>query len=96
MSDTFAPRPTQSARAWELVHGQAAVDWMHTSGIAQRMLTDICTAVNTTVDWIVRNNTEVARGVITEFPHVLSECDSLDFDTQEQALAYLILHLPDR
>jgi hypothetical protein len=69
---------------------------MHASGAGQRMLTDICTAVEVTVDWLVRNDVETARRVIAEFPNVLSKCDSIDFDTVEQALAYLILHLPDR
>jgi hypothetical protein len=60
------------------------------------MLADICTAVDTAVGWLVGNNAEIARHVITEFPNVLSKCDSIDFDAMEQALAYLILHLPDR
>lgn len=89
-------RLAKSARQWELAHGQAAIDWMHSSGVAQRMLADICTAVDTTVDWLVSNDSEAARRVLTEFPNVLSRCDSLDFDTWEQVLAYLILHLPDR
>lgn len=89
-------RQNKSARQWELAHGRAAVDWMHASGVAHRMLADICTAVDTTAGWLVKNDVETARRVITEFPNVLSKCDSIDFDTMEQALAYLILHLPDR
>jgi hypothetical protein len=91
-------RQAKSARQWELAHGQAVVEWMHKSGVAQRMLADVCTAVDVTVDLLVQNNAGTARRVITEFPTppVLSRCDSIDFDTMEQALAYLILHLPDR
>lgn len=62
---------------------------MHESGAAPRMLVDICTAVDATVGWLLKNDTETARRVITEFPNVLSKWDSLDFDTMEQALAYL-------
>ena len=86
----------KSARQWELAHGGAAVEWMRASGVAQRMLADICTAVDLTVDWLVRNDAERARRVVSEFPNVLNKCDSIEFDTVEQALAYLILHLPDR
>jgi hypothetical protein len=89
-------RQAKTARQWELVNGGTIVDWMRTSGVAQRMLADICFAVEATVSWTVHNEAEMARRVIAEFPSVLSKCDSLDFDTMEQALAYLILHLPDR
>lgn len=89
-------RQAKSARQWELAHGQAVVEWMHTSGVAQRMIADVCTAVDVTVDWLVQDDAGTARRVIAEFPNVLSRCDSIDFDTKEQALAYLILHLPDR
>ena len=89
-------RQAKTARQWELVNGGTIVDWMRTSGVAQRMLADICFAVEATVSWTVHNDAEMARRVIAEFPSVLSRCDSLDFDTMEQALAYLILHLPDR
>lgn len=96
MVNASPARQAKSARQWELAHGQAVVEWMHTSGVAQRMLADVCAAVDMTVDWLVGNNVGTARRVITEFPNVLSNCDSIDFDTMEQALAYLILHLPDR
>jgi hypothetical protein len=74
------PDPVQQ---WELVHGQATVDWMHISGVIQHMLSDICTAVDTTVGWLVKNDAETARRVIVEFSNVLSKCDSIDFDTME-------------
>lgn len=96
MSDTPQARFNRSARQWELAHGEATVGWMHTSGVTQRLLADVCNAVSVTADWLVGNDEGVAQRVITEFPHVLSKCDSLNFDTAEQALAYLILHLPDR
>ena len=86
----------RSARQWELAHGGTIGDWMRTSGVAQRMLADVCMAVDATVGWFVNNDAEMARRVIAQFPNVLSRCDSIDFDTTEQALAYLILHLPDR
>jgi hypothetical protein len=85
-----------TARQWQLAHGQQVVGWLHSSGVAARLLEDICAAVEATVVWIVADNPEVARQVITQFPDVLKKCDSLTFDAVDQALAYLILHLPDR
>ena len=85
-----------TARQWQLAHGQQVVGWLHSSGVAARLLEDICAAVEATVVWIVADNPEVARRVITQFSDVLNKCDSLTFDAVDQALAYLILHLPDR
>jgi hypothetical protein len=85
-----------SARQWQLAHGAAAVDWMRSSGIAQRMLADICTAVETTIEWQVGDNPDWARRVIERFPAVRDTCDQLRFSDPAQALAYLILHVPDR
>lgn len=91
-----SPRPPATARQWQRVHGQAVVDWMRSSGVAQRMLADICAAVGTTVEWVVGDDPERAREVIEQYPPVLKCCDHLRFDDPAQALAYLILHLPDR
>jgi len=85
-----------TARQWELAHGRDAVEWMRASGTAQRMLTDICSAVETTVDWLVHDDSQRARWVIRQYPRVLTSCDVLQFNDPAQALAYLILHLPDR
>lgn len=41
------PRPAGTARQWQIAHGQAAVDWMRSSGVARRMLDDVCQAVET-------------------------------------------------
>jgi ribosomal protein RSM22 (predicted rRNA methylase) len=90
------PQPATSASQWQLAHDQAAVEWMHSSGVAQRMLTDICTAVEKTVDWLIQDDTHRARWVIQQFPGVLTCCDVLQFNDPAQALAYLVLHLPDR
>ena len=89
-------RPTVTARQWQHAHGQAAVDWMRSSGVAQRMLADICAAVETTVEWVVGDDSARARQVIEQYPEVLKHCDDLQFDDPAQALAYLILHVPDR
>lgn len=90
------PQPATSARQWQLAHGPAAVEWMHSSGVAHRMLTDICSAVETTVEWLVQDDAHRARWVIQQYPRVLTCCDALQFNDPAQALAYLILHLPDR
>jgi hypothetical protein len=89
-------RPTVTARQWQYAYGQAAVDWMGSSGVAQRMLADICAAVETTVQWVLGSDSARARQVIEQYPEVLSRCDHLQFGDPAQALAYLILHLPDR
>jgi hypothetical protein len=89
-------RPDSTARQWQHAHGQAAVDWMRSSGAAVRMLADICAAVETTVRWLVGDDPVRARQVIEQFPRVVDRCDDLQFDDPAQALAYLILHLPDR
>ena len=60
------------------------------------MLADICSAVETTVNWLISDNPDRARWVIRQYPRVLSSCDELQFNDPAQALAYLILHLPDR
>jgi len=60
------------------------------------MLADICAAVETTVNWLISDNPDRARWVIRQYPRVLSSCDELQFNDPAQALAYLILHLPDR
>ena len=62
-----APRPA-TARQWELAHAQTIVEWLHSSGIAQRMLADICQAVEATAFSLVGRNRTVARAVIEEFP----------------------------
>ncbi|MCW2933114.1 MAG: hypothetical protein JWM19_4076 [Actinomycetia bacterium] len=69
---------------------------MRSSGVARRMLADICAAVLTTVGWLVEDDSEKARRVLEQYPDVLSRCDELPFDDSAQVLAYLILHLPDR
>ena len=89
-------RQVMTARQWQLAHGQAAIEWVRTSGIAQRMLGDICAAVEATIEWLVQGNPQRARWVLRQYPKVLSECDALEFNDPAQALAYLILHLPDR
>jgi hypothetical protein len=85
-----------TARRWQLAHGRDAIEWIRSSGTAQRMLEDICAAVETTVDWVVGNDPETARRVLRQFPQVWRPHDDLEFSDPTQALAYLILHLPDR
>lgn len=96
MNGTPPAATVVSARQWELAHGRAAVDWMHSSGIALQMLADICDAVEITVDWLISNDARRAQWVIRQYPRVLKCCDNLQFSDPAQALAYLILHLPDR
>jgi hypothetical protein len=93
-----SPRSRQAttARQWQLAHGPDAVEWMHSSGVAERMLSDICAAVETTVEWLVQENPQRAQWVLRQYPKVLKCCDHLQFNDPAQALAYLILHLPDR
>jgi hypothetical protein len=59
------------------------------------MLADVCQAIATTVDLAVDRYAE-PRQVLEWFPRVLDSCDQLPFDDYAQALAYLILHMPDR
>jgi hypothetical protein len=77
-------------------HGQAAAEWLRSSGVAGRMLDDVCQAVEASAEWFIGGNGDRAREVIEEFPRVFSSCDELGFDEAAQALAYLIIHLPDR
>jgi hypothetical protein len=59
------------------------------------MLADVCQSIATTVDLAVARYAE-PRQVLEWFPRVLDSCDQLQFDDYAQALAYLILHMPDR
>lgn len=86
----------RSARQWELAYAGAVADWLATSGLAERMLADACAAVDTTVSWLVEPGWLEAGAVLAEYPNVLSRCDELKFNDGAQALAYLVLHLPDR
>jgi hypothetical protein len=85
-----------TARRWQLSYGAAAVDWMRSSGVALRMLTDVCKAIEATISWQVGDDQASARRVIERFPAVRSRCDELRFNDPAQALAYLVLHVPDR
>lgn len=95
-SDAAGSRRVTSASQWQRENGQAAVDWFRSSGGAQRMLDDVCRAVEMTVDLLVGDSADRAREILVEYPQVLGRCDQLTFDEQAQAVAYLILHLPDR
>lgn len=95
-NEATGPLPVATARQWQRLYGQAAVDWMRSSGVAQRMFDDVCLAVEQTVAWYVGGDPEKSRRVLVQYPLVLKSCDSVPFDELEQALAYLILHLPDR
>lgn len=95
-ADGTGSRPVTSASQWQRENGQAAVDWFRSSGGAQRMLDDVCRAVEMTVDRLVGDSADRAREVLFEYPQVLGRCDQLTFEEQAQAVAYLILHLPDR
>jgi ribosomal protein RSM22 (predicted rRNA methylase) len=95
-ADAAGSRPFASASQWQRENGQAAVEWFRLLGGAQRMLDDVCRAVEMTVDLFVGNNADHAREVLAEYPQVLGRCDRLAFDEEAQAVAYLILHLPDR
>src|SRR5260221_14476022 len=59
-------RQVMTARQWQLAHGQAAIEWVRTSGIAQRMLGDICAAVEATIEWLVQGNPQRARWVLRQ------------------------------
>ncbi len=85
-----------TSRRWQLSYGAPAINWMRSSGVAQRMLADVCRAVETTIAWEVGDNQAWARRVIERFPAVRAQCDQLRFSDPAQALAYLILHVPDR
>ena len=85
-----------TAHQWQIARGEAAVEWMHSSGLAQRMLADVCIAVGTTIEWEVGGNPDWAHRVIERFPTVRDKCGQLGFSDPAQALAYLILHVPDR
>ena len=95
-ADAAGFRRITSASQWQRENGQAAVDWFWSSGGAQRMLDDVCRAVEMTVDLLVGDSADRAREILVEYPQVLRRCDQLTFDEQAQAVAYLILHLPDR
>jgi hypothetical protein len=95
-ADTPGPRTATTASQWQRENGQAAVDWFRSSGLAPRMLDDVCKAVEMTVEILVGDNPDRAREVLEEYPRVLGRCDQLAFEELPQALAYLMLHLPDR
>ena len=95
-ADASRSRPTATARQWQVAHGRDAAEWMRSSGTAQRMLTDVGAAVETTVDWLIQGDSQRARWVIRQYPRVLTSRDALQFNDPAQALAYLILHLADR
>jgi len=69
---------------------------MRSSGVARRMLDDVCGAVETTARYLVGDGADRAREVLEEYPRVVSHCDQIAFDEWPQALAYLMVHLPDR
>jgi hypothetical protein len=79
-----------------LAHGRAAVDWMRSSGVAERMLADICCGVEKTVALLVGDDCCRAREILSSYPCALRCCDRPEFDEAAEAIAYLILHLPDR
>jgi len=85
-----------TARRWELAIGSDAVNEIHSSGIAGRLLDDICTSAVRTLDFAVAADVVSSREVIAEYPQVLSRCHSLSFNEPAQALAYLAIHVPDR
>jgi hypothetical protein len=60
------------------------------------MLDDVCQAVEAATGWLIGGSGDQARQVIEEFPGVFGNCDQLEFHEAAQALAYLIIHLPDR
>lgn len=85
-----------TARRWELAAGPGIVDGIRSSGAALRMLSDVCAAVGQTVKFAISMGMARPREILANYPLVLDRCDSLTFDERSQALAYLILHLPDR
>lgn len=60
------------------------------------MLAEVCAAVEIAVEWLVADNSDSARRVIERFPAVRDNCDRLKFNDPAEALAYLVLHTPDR
>jgi hypothetical protein len=88
-------QPAATARQWQLAHGQSALQWMRSFGVTQRLLMDLCIAVETTVEWLVHDDAHRARWVIQQYPRVLTCCDVFEFNDPAPALAYRILHLPD-
>jgi hypothetical protein len=44
---------------------------MRSSGVAERMLNDVCQAVETTVEFLVGDNADHAREPLKEYPRVL-------------------------
>ncbi|MCA1708038.1 MAG: hypothetical protein LC808_34095, partial [Actinobacteria bacterium] len=85
-----------TARRWELAAGPAIVDGIRSSGAASRMLSDVCAAVSRTAEFAISTGMAQPHEILADYPLVLDKCDSLTFDDPSQALAYLILHLPDR
>lgn len=79
-----------------MAYGAEAVAEIHSSGVALRMLDDICASTVGTLDLAVEAGWIDSREVLAEYPSVLSECDCLTFNEPAEALAYLALHLPDR
>lgn len=85
-----------TARRWELAVGPKVADKIHSSDVASRMLSDICTAMRRTLEFAISSKFAQPREILANYPLVLDKCDSLTFDEPPQALAYLSLHLPDR
>ena len=85
-----------TSRQWELSSGPAFVDSFRAEGVASRMLADVCEAVRKTVNLAVGAGFALPSDIVANYPRVLRRCDSLAFDHLPEALAYMILHLPDR
>lgn len=86
----------KTARAWELASCPGIIDGIRASGVASRMLADVCTAVRQTVEFVIGTGFAQPDEVLASYPRVLDKCDSLTFEDPPDPLAYLALHLPDR
>jgi hypothetical protein len=86
----------QTARQWERLHGSEIIAWLESSGVKQRMLDDICRAVELSANWFMEYEGINGLQILSQYPDVLAKCDELDFNDPSQAAAYLLVHLADR
>lgn len=88
----------KTARQWGLLHGGEILSWLVSSGVKQRMLDDVCRAVDQAVAMLAQGygNANSELQILSQYPHVLKNCDDLDFNDPHQVTAYLAVHLVNR
>ncbi len=85
-----------TAHKWELANAADILEWMETSGVKERLLSDICMAVKQCVFTTNQSEPDFRYEILKQYPEALANCNKIDFNDQAQAVAYLALHMADR